>query len=339
MTIMLLVILLVCFVLLAMVSGVRPLLTEVSRFELERLVKSGDEVASAKIRRLDAYEDIVALQKVIVALLLVLTVALSFVTFGWLLGVLVACLLALFYGAAARLRVIREPMQRLYERHELAVLDMIERFQPTLRLLRTVPIGESNAAPIASRDELLHLVEESGSMLTHEQKMLIIHGLQFDEKTVESVMTPRSVIDAIAQTELLGPLVLDQLHKTGHSRFPVTDGDIDHVVGMLHIKDLLTLDSTKKSLPAGQAMERHVYYIHQAQTLGHALAAFLRTRHHLFVVVNEFRETVGLVSLEDVLEALLGRKIVDEFDTHEDLRAVASRNPRRNNMADTRTTV
>jgi CBS domain containing-hemolysin-like protein len=78
-------------------------------------------------------------------------------------------------------------------------------------------------------------------------------------------------------------------------------------------------------------MKPRVLYIREDQTLQHALAAFLRTHHHLFIVVNEFRETVGLVTLEDVIEALLGRKIIDEFDAHDDLRAVALRNPRDNN--------
>jgi CBS domain containing-hemolysin-like protein len=124
--------------------------------------------------------------------------------------------------------------------------------------------------------------------------------------------------------------VLDDLHKTGHSRFPVTDGDIDHVIGMLHIQDIFTLDA-KRSVTAEKAMEPRVFYIREDQTLDHALVAFLRTHHHLFIVVNEFRETVGILSLEDVIEALLGRKIIDEFDTHEDLRLVAMRNPRGNN--------
>lgn len=78
-------------------------------------------------------------------------------------------------------------------------------------------------------------------------------------------------------------------------------------------------------------MDKKVFYIHQDQSLQQALAAFLRTRHHLFVVINEYRETVGLLSLEDVIEALLGRKINDEFDVYDDLRKVAEVNPQKNN--------
>ena len=76
-----------------------------------------------------------------------------------------------------------------------------------------------------------------------------------------------------------------------------------------------------------------VFYIHELQTLDHALAAFIKTHHHLFVVINEYRETVGILSLEDVTEALIGRKIVDEFDAHDDLRKVANHNPHKLNSA------
>lgn len=54
-------------------------------------------------------------------------------------------------------------------------------------------------------------------------------------------MTPRNVLETIGKDEVIGPLMLDELHRTGHSRFPVIDGDIDHVIGVLHIKELLTL--------------------------------------------------------------------------------------------------
>jgi len=81
-------------------------------------------------------------------------------------------------------------------------------------------------------------------------------------------------------------------------------------------------------------MEQRVFYIHQEDTLEHALAAFIRTRRHLFVVINGNRETVGLLSLEDVVEALLGRKIMDEDDVHEDLHAVARQRGQHNNRPD-----
>ena len=86
-------------------------------------------------------------------------------------------------------------------------------------------------------------------------------------------------------------------------------------------------------------MERKVYCINQNQKLEKALSAFIKTRHHLFIVVNDYRETAGVVTIEDVIEALLGRKIVDEDDVVVDLRAFAAKNPRHNNKSSAATDV
>lgn len=317
------------FALLVLVAGVRPRRVQLSAFELERRVKQNDEKARELARRETLLTDILSLQRALSALLFVVFVLVAVGTFGWMLGTLVAVLVALEYGVVAR--SISGYAQRKYERHEQALLNFIEKHPGIFGLLRSVTPEPAQMVHVESRDELRHLIDQSGALLSGDEKKLFLSGLTFSDKKVHEIMTPRGVIDSISKKELLGPLVLDDLHKTGHSRFPVTDGDIDHIVGMLHVQDLLTLDK-KRSVTAASAMEPRVFYVHEDQTLHHALAAFLRTHHHLFVVVNEFRETVGIISLEDVIEALLGRKIIDEFDAHDDLRAVAERNPRGNNQ-------
>ena len=328
------IILVVVFALLLLIAGVRPLRTSMSQFELSRRQNVGDASAVAMARREKLLDDVISLQRTSVALLLVVAVMLSVAAFGWLIGTLVAVAIALEYGALAKLRPVQVRSQRLYERHETAILNFIEKFPLVWRLLRGVSLEASQRTKLDSREELEHLVTESGTLLDANERKLILHSLKFNDRTVSEIMIPKSMIDSIDKKELLGPLVLDDLHKTGHSRFPVIDKDIDHVVGMLHIQDLLTV-SAKRSETVEKTMMPRVFYIREDQTLQHALSAFLRTHHHLFVVVNEYRETVGLVSLEDVIEALLGRKIVDEFDAHDDLRAVALRNPRGNNHTST----
>jgi CBS domain containing-hemolysin-like protein len=315
---------------LVMISSVVPRRSRLSKFELGRRQQTGDKKAEEALRREEALGDILSLQRVLGALFLVVFVALSVVTFGWLLGIIIAVTVALEYGTVARLPVIRRSTQALYEQYEERILRFARDNEAVFRLFRNVSTSAQEAT-LDSREELAHLVSESGQLLSGDEKKLILHGLEFNSRQVSEVMTPCGVIDSISKKELLGPLVLDALHKTGHSRFPVTDGDIDHVIGVLHIQDLFILDGKQRSSTVEKAMEPRVFYIREDHTLEKALAAFLRTRHHLFVVVNEYRETVGLLSLEDVIEALLGRKIMDEFDTHEDLRAVAERNPRGNN--------
>lgn len=318
------------FILLLLVTGVRPQRSRLSAYQRERQAASAGGPVVLDLRREQLLPDVVSLQRVLSALLLVVVVVLSVHLFGWLLGCVIAVFVAIEYGAIARMRPLQRQAQKLYDHYEVAILDFVGRGHKVFRLIRTSLPDLDVAVTVDSRDELEHIITETRGVLSADEKSLLLHSLQFGARLVHEIMTPKGMIDSIGKRELLGPLVLDGLHKTGHSRFPVIDGDIDHVVGMLYVQNLLSLD-VKRSVTAEKAMESRVFYIHQDQTLQHALAAFLRTHHLLFVVVNDYRETVGLLSLEDTIEALIGRKIRDEFDTHEDLRAVAKRNPRGNN--------
>ncbi len=332
----LVIITIVAFLLLIIISGMQPPRSPLSLFELERRNQAGDSQAQVALRREQLISDVISLQRVASALLLVAAVLLSVTTFDWLFGTLIGVVVALEYGAIARLAIIQRWSKQLYGRFEPRLLAVISTHPYIFKLLRSVPRETQEISRgIDSRQELQHLVSQSGTILSPDEKKMIMHSLSFGDQLVSAIMTPRSVIDSIKKSEFLGPLTLDELHKTGHSRLPVIDGDIDHVVGILHVQSLLALD-IKRSVTAEKAMEPRVFYIRQDQTLQHALAAFLRTHHHLFVVVNEFRETVGLLALEDVIEVLIGRKIIDEFDAHDDLRTVALRNPRGNNHPEKR---
>lgn len=324
---------------LVIVLGVHPQLSSHSNFELHRRVKQGDEEAALLLRRHSLLRDIFSLQRVVAAVLLVLISVIGVQLFHWSIGFWVSLVIALEAGAVARLTSIQRVSQKLYDKYEGDILWFIEKYPIIFRAIRSVAPIPNDAYDIESREELLAMVEQSGDVLTKDEKKLIINGLTFKEQNVKDIMTPKSVIDFVNFDEMLGPLTLDMLHKTRHSRFPVVKGDIDHVVGMLYIQDLLTINHQSATHRADKVMEKKVYYIREDQSLQQALAAFLRTRHHLFIVINQYRETVGLLSLEDVMEALLGRKINDEFDTHEDLRKVAERNPRKNNSSKSAETV
>lgn len=315
---------------LIMVTSIQVPLSQFSQYELSRRSGHGRSDAKAELRRQSARADILSLQSTISALLLVFVVVTAVAALGWGWGIVVGVIVSFSYGRVASVSFISSSSTRLYSLVESKIIDALDAvpwLMPTLRWSRQA----TNApARLGSREELQHLVDQSTDILSDAEKKLVVHGLAFADKEVRSIMTPKSMIDTIKKDEVLGPLVLSELHSLGHSRLPVIDQDIDHVVGVLQVKDLLTLDD-KQTTTAQQAMDKHVYYIHEHDSLEHALAAFLKTRRHLFIVVNEFRETVGLLTIEDVIEALLGRKIVDEDDIHDDVRAVAANNPKRNN--------
>ena len=318
---------------LLIVLGAHPQVSSHSRFELQRRAHSGSDEAKLLLKRHTLLRDIFSLQRVVAAIFLVMLSIIGVELFHWTIGIIISLSIALEAGALARVPMLQEFSQKLYEANEGTIHAFIEKHPLLFRAIRSVAPLPNDAYDIESKEELLEMVKQSGEVLSNDQKHLIINGLSFDTMRVDSIMTPKSMIDSVAADEVLGPLVLDELHATGHSRFPVIDGDIDHVVGVLYVQDLLKVNHGTKTRRAAKAMDETVYYIREDQALQQALAAFLRVRHHLFIVVNEFRETVGLLSLEDVIEALIGRKIVDKYDTHEDLRRVAKRNPRANNSA------
>jgi CBS domain containing-hemolysin-like protein len=130
----------------------------------------------------------------------------------------------------------------------------------------------------------------------------------------------------VSADEVVSPVVIRELHDSGHSRFPVFEGKSDRIAGTLYLRELITL---KKSGPVRDVMERTVYYVHEEYPLEQVLHAFLKTKHHLFIVVDKFEEYVGIITIEDIIEQILGVKIVDEFDSYDDIRAVAANHARR----------
>lgn len=299
------------FTALLVVASMQPQSSEFTLAELERRSRSSS-VFKRHLKRERLLPDILVLLRIATALLFVVTIALSFSAFDWFYGCIAAVLLAIFYPVMARGRVLHRHAQTLYNKYEGKFLTFVSRFQVVFHFLRDTSLYEQKSLPkLASKEELIELVHSAGDILTPNQKTLVSAGLTFSEKTVDSIMQPKKAIKFIRHDEFLGPLVLDELYSHGYSRLPVIEADLDHVVGVLHLRDLLSLD-IKRSTTAEKAMEPKVYYIRHDDSLERALATFMQVRHHLLIVVNEAQETVGLVTLEDVVEALIGYKLTSE---------------------------
>ena len=161
------------------------------------------------------------------------------------------------------------------------------------------------------------------------QEIVIENVLSLENKTVKDVMTPRTVVFSLSEHLLIE----DAYKKSGsweHSRFPVYDNDIEDVVGIVLLKDIfITQSEGKKNVPLTELM-RPVHFVVETAMLSDVLADFIGAREHLFVVIDEYGGLSGIITLEDVLEEILGREIVDESDKVDDKRKLA-RN-RRNNL-------
>jgi CBS domain containing-hemolysin-like protein len=181
---------------------------------------------------------------------------------------------------------------------------------------------------VYEKEDLLDLISrqqrQPENRIPEEDLKMVTAALTFGDKKVGDVMTPLRQVRMVSQDETIGPMLMDELHKTGFSRFPVTKGSpksaTPEITGTLYLKDIIGFEN-KASVK--DLMEKGAHFINETQSLRQALDGFLKSRRHLFIVVNNFEETVGDLSLEDVLEQATGAKIADEFDQHEDLRAVA----------------
>lgn len=301
---------------------------ELSPFELKRRTEQGDGEAMLLSERERLLPRLQTSRRIIEALLQVLAVAITIIFFGWLLGTLIAAVLSLLVGTVTRMMFFTDMAQKLYSPRENQLLDVVREWK-WLDWFRENVSGTEKSA-VTSKEELGYVIEGAAAVLSADELRRLRASLALDQRAVQDVMTPVSVLSTADVHDSLGPLVLDDLHKTGHSRFPVIDSDVHHVVGILYLHDVVNLRSTKPSVK--DAMDSRVHYIHESQSLERALQGFLRTHRHLFIVVNDYRKTVGVLTLEDVIEALLGKKIVDEFDQYDNLRAVAESNPRKNNL-------
>lgn len=175
------------------------------------------------------------------------------------------------------------------------------------------------------REDLLRLIElqkgQPDSRISPDTLDLLSHTLTFGDKLVRDTMVPARSVRQVSAAEPVGPVLIRELHDSGFSRFPVYDSQPGDIVGTLYLRDLIDLKHTGK---VSDVMKSDVYYVHEDHPLEQVLDAFLKTQHHLFVVVNSFEEFVGIITIEDILEQILGVKIVDEFDQYDDMRAVAA---------------
>jgi CBS domain containing-hemolysin-like protein len=308
----LIVVTVISFVSLVLVAAMQPVPGLMSAFELDRRAKNADREAKAALHRLRFLSDIHSLLRVKTALLLVTTTILLIVTFGWLIGVIAALVIALEHGAIARLRPVQRVAGGLYRLTEPQIIRLAEKAPLLFTFIRGVPLTDTDVHHrFDSREELQRLIEQAGNVLSADERALIVHALDFPQHQVKSIMTARKDIKFIKKTEFLGPLVLSELHELGHTRLPVIAGSLDRVVGVLHLDDLLSLD-IKQSVTAEKAMVAKVHYLKQDDSLEKALAAFLKGHYQLAIVTNDDKETVGLLTLQDVIEALLGRSLADE---------------------------
>ncbi len=172
---------------------------------------------------------------------------------------------------------------------------------------------------VEDQDTLLELVREAGErqVIDAEAARMVDGIFRMGELTVRDVMIPRPQMEVI-ELDMPLPEIIARVSEVGHSRFPVVGDDRDDVRGILLAKDLLR--GCRGDIPTPRLTEllRPATFIPESKHLDHLLYEFRTGRHHMAVVVDEYGGVAGLITIEDVLEIIVGA-IEDEYDIDEDM--------------------
>lgn len=213
-------------------------------------------------------------------------------------------------GAETLLRVVRPlivPTVFVLRPLAVAAVRLLGRTSPALpRLfaLEVIPLPEK-----------IGLLGGSGDRAVREENLIMSSIADFGDTRVRDVMVPRIDIVAIDVAMLREELVT-AIVDAGHSRIPVYERSIDRIIGVLHTQDLLVkvLEDEEFSV---RALAREAFFVPESKLITELLSEFKVRRQHLAVVVDEYGGTAGIVTLEDVIEELVG-EIHDEFDSEEE---------------------
>ncbi|HMB31530.1 MAG TPA: hemolysin family protein [Desulfohalobiaceae bacterium] len=186
-------------------------------------------------------------------------------------------------------------------------------------------LTKRKGGPETSEEDIMAMVSltRKTGVLKHFEEESIQNILTLDNKTIREVMTPRTVMFSLPAEKTVSE-VWDSRNIWPYSRVPVYDnGDPEDIVGIVYRREVLeTLASDQYAKPISSLM-KPVHFILETLTLDRVLVTFLESRLHLAVVLDEYGGVSGLITLEDILEEILGKEIMDETDQVADMRKLA----------------
>ncbi len=185
-------------------------------------------------------------------------------------------------------------------------------------------IARRKSAHVFSREEFIAMagIGERAGKLDQRESRIIKNLFRFDSLTAKDIMTPRTVISGLPQ-DMSVTEALDAKPSVTHSRLPLYQGNLDHIIGFILRDDLLIAKAQDRGDVKLETLKREVKTVHEDISLSNLLEFLLEKRQYIALVIDEYGGTQGLVTTEDVVETLLGMEIVDEMDRVEDMQVLA----------------
>lgn len=186
------------------------------------------------------------------------------------------------------------------------------------------PATDASICTPQTIEEFLDIMKRTPrSVLNQRERHVIATIMKFPEVKVSDLMLPQTAITYVKATEVLGPLTLDRLYRSGFQHFPVIDHN-HKIIGLVHTTALNSLE-VKQTSRAHEILDPKVYYLREDYTLNQALAAFLRTNCYFFLVIDQYERIVGMLTYQMIVDYLLGETPTDDFTRDDDRLAVAKR--------------
>jgi len=193
-------------------------------------------------------------------------------------------------------------------------------------VLRMFGVSRQVAANSLSSEELRTVVAEAGAMIPRRHQQMLVSILDLENATVEDIMVPRNEIVGI-DIDDDWDRILEQLRQSQHTRLPVYQGEIDRIIGLLHMKQVvheLARGRLERETLAAAAGAREAYFVPSGTTLNTQLLNFQRNKRRMAFVVDEYGDIQGLVTIEDILEEIVGEFTSDPATMmHKDVHAEA----------------
>ncbi|MEO0480261.1 MAG: hemolysin family protein [Planctomycetota bacterium] len=181
---------------------------------------------------------------------------------------------------------------------------------------------KSQSAPTEEEIIAMSKIAARGGELTSREMRWVENALLLDSVSARDLMTPRPVVQSIdAETTITG--AVEFLASKRHSRFPVYEGEPDKLIGLVHRRDVHDLFVRGEAGMQVRDVIQPLDIVHGGTKGPQLLERFIREKRHMIAVLDEYGGLEGIVTLEDVLECLLGAEIVDEHDEHEDMQEFA----------------
>ncbi len=180
-------------------------------------------------------------------------------------------------------------------------------------LLKSIGISSVHGSEIHSSEELKYLVEQGqqSGRIDEDEYKIIRNAFDFSEQTVKQIMVPRIQVFAV-DVNSFGTKTLEKIIGESYSRIPVYDGNIDNILGVVYLKDVL-IAALKTDKPDIRDLIRAMIIVPDSKNIGKLLNEFQVRHQQMALVVNEYGGTEGIITMEDILEELVG-EIQDEFD-------------------------